>query len=496
MALLRPTLALFACTLAGAFFSAPAGATSFGVADDTGKYADDGGRWFFAQMIGIGLTENRIAIPWDATRPTVIPEQAFLDRSLPIASFVGVRLIASVYPLRARALSESPDAPAQFVDFLRLFARRYPNITDFVVGNEPNLSRFWQPQFNPDGSPASGAAYETLLADSYDALKAINPRINVIGVGLSSRGNDNPVAVSNISTSPVRFIQGMGAAYRASGRTRPIMDELGFHPYPRSSKDSLDAGYQWPNAGVANLDRVKQAVWDAFSGTGQPTFENGLTLAIDEVGWQVQPDAASATAYYGNENTSVTDESHQAQLYHDLVRRLSCDRVVSKLLFFGLVDESDLGGFQAALLRADRTRRPAYEAVGRGIAETGGRCADTPITWRHATTVAGAAARFKVGSAPRPRIARSWSFEVTAAEDARYEAGIFRADGSRVESGRLGDRALLSTSGRIDAYWHPLVRFPSSRLRPGTYVYRVRITADTNPRRSTLLVSPRFRVGR
>jgi hypothetical protein len=33
-----------------------------------------------------------------------------------------------------------------------------------VIWNEPNKSQFWRPQLNPDGSVASAAAYEALLA--------------------------------------------------------------------------------------------------------------------------------------------------------------------------------------------------------------------------------------------------------------------------------------------------------------------------------------------
>ena len=65
----------------------------------------------------------------------------------------------------------------------------------------------------------------------------------------------------------MKFLQGMGAAYRASGRTKPLMDELAFHPYPKKDTDSLTEGYLWPNAGVTNLDRIKQAFWDAFGAT-------------------------------------------------------------------------------------------------------------------------------------------------------------------------------------------------------------------------------------
>lgn len=71
-----------------------------------------------------------------------------------------------------------------------------------IVGNEPNQPRFWQPQFDSGGHGVSGAAYEALLARGYDALKEVDPTINVIGVGLSPRGGDNPRASGNVSTSP------------------------------------------------------------------------------------------------------------------------------------------------------------------------------------------------------------------------------------------------------------------------------------------------------
>ena len=41
---------------------------------------------------------------------------------------------------------------------------RCPSFDDIIVGNEPNLNRFWLPQFAPDGSNASAPAYLSLLA--------------------------------------------------------------------------------------------------------------------------------------------------------------------------------------------------------------------------------------------------------------------------------------------------------------------------------------------
>src|SRR5205814_2564965 len=117
----------------------------------------------------------------------------------------------------------------------------------------PNQPRFWQPQFSETGADVSGASYEPLLAASYDALKGVDPSITVIGLGLAPRGNDNPFAKDNVSISPVRCLKYVGTAYRASEPNKPLMDELGFHPYPNQKNEPPLKGYPWPKAGIPNL---------------------------------------------------------------------------------------------------------------------------------------------------------------------------------------------------------------------------------------------------
>src|SRR5687767_6416315 len=216
-----------------------------------------------------------MTVNWDPARPLAIREKPFLDRSIPWATAQGVHLSFGIHIGKARAITSSRRAIDHFVEWLQLVARTYPQVTEFVVGNEPNLTRFWQPQFDRRGRGASGIAFAGFLARSYDALKEVNPEITVVGVGLSPRGNDMPRAKSNISTSPVKFIRDLGIGYRRLRRDKPIMDVFGFHPYPARDRDSLAKGYRWPNAGVANLDRIKQALWDAFNGTAQPIVAEG-----------------------------------------------------------------------------------------------------------------------------------------------------------------------------------------------------------------------------
>jgi hypothetical protein len=470
------------CSLAAALMLAGSASADMqiGVADDLGIHEDQS-TWFFDSLGELGMSENRVAVPFDAADPTTIQNQAALDLYVPVASLRGVRVVFSVAPSKARAMADNPNAVRLYAEYVALLARTYPTVKDFIVGNEPNQPRFWQPQFNAAGQNVSAASYFSMLAAAYDALKAVDPTIRVIGIGLSPRGNDQPNAPNNVSTSPVRFLHGLGKAYRRSRRSKPIMDELAFHPYPDHDRDALMKGYRWPNAGVPNLGRIKQAFWDAFHGTAQPTFGEGrsrgrLSFRLDEVGWQVAVPYAS-DAYHGRENVQPTDERSQAAIYHDAIRYLACDASVSSILFFLLRDEPDLDRWQAGLVRADGSRRPSFDAVKAAYTQTGGRCPGQMRSWHHTTSVDGARVSF-----PRDRVlpARRLTLAMVAnaGEDAVVEASLYR-----------GKRRVLRQRSSVSAYRSRIVRF-STRFRPGRYTFRVTLRAALNPARSKSFSAP------
>jgi hypothetical protein len=496
-------LPLLGCLLAGLLASSQAAAAPrFGAAEDQTKYALDGGASLLAQLREVGMTENRIVVRWNPGDPGTIQEKAFLDQSIPVAQRAGIRVIFSVYSAEAAGISADPDVRiALFTGYLQKLARTYPSVSTFIVGNEPNEAYFWQPQFAADGAALSGALYERLLAASYDALKAVNPAITVVGAGPSGDGNDTT------SISPVRFVKALGDAYRASGRAAPLMDQLAFHVYPRTNTDAPSKARDWPSVGPADLDRLKQAIWDAFAGTAQPTFTEGpaaaggFSLMVDEFGWQAAVDPAHAGAYYGVENVPTVSEDQQAQVYSSLIGALACDPAVSDAMVFHLVDEADLNRFQSGLLRADHTRRPAFGAVQAAVG-TAGACATSHL-WTHATGVIGAGATFPTGKVNAKQVA--FGLSATAAEDALGKAGIFRlrTGTERVSSGELS-RALASAataraplrsvSKLVKAGWTPRFEL-RGRLRPGWYVYAIRLQAAMNPARVQTLVSAPFRVG-
>lgn len=504
-------VAVIAVSALAALSVAPAAsAFTVGVADDRGRDVPERTTTFLEAMQDLGLTENRLAVIWNPDQPRTIPDKALLDAYVEAATARQIRLVFAVYPGSARVLTDYPEAPGEFVDFLQLVARAYPGVKDYIIGNEPNQPRFWQPQFTQGGAPVACRQYTAVLARSYDALKAVDPGINVIGVGLSPRGNDNPTGLSNISTSPVRCIRDIGVAYRASRRQRPLMDEFSFHPYPERDTHPVSRGYTWPKAGLVNLDRIKQAVWDAFEGTGQPTFAEpgrsvllpALTFRLDEVGWQVGVPAAHRAAYFGRESVDTTTEAAQAQVYADAIRLLACDPSVRSMLLFGLVDEPDLERWQAGLMRADWSRRLSYDSVKRVISEIGGRCTATPVTWKHATSVVGASWR---PGPPRTRQHKTiWSFSAKVAEDSIYRAAVLRvrskrripAKGLRAIEQLLKGNApgILFRKGMVSAPFARVFRFQPRRMKPGYYVLATLLQAEMKTSRTKVFVSRPFRI--
>ena len=250
----------------------------------------------------------------------------------------------------------------------------------------------------------------------YDTLKTVNGAIEVVGVALSPRGNDLCRAASNVSTSPVRFLQSLGAAMRASKRNRPLMDSISQHPYPLLNTHGPAKGYRWPNIGMSNMDRLKQAFWDAFNGTAQPTFEQGLDVYLDELGWQTE---SFGEAYSGAENVGAIDELTQGRYYALSIRMAACDPSVAALSLFHLLDEGDRDRFQSGLhprRRVAEGLHPARKGARSRPWPTDG-CTGFPVSWRHARGVLGVQARFGGRGLVR-------SVSLSAEEDVTYRAAI------------------------------------------------------------------------
>ena len=489
-----------ACAVLLGVLSGLGTAAVVGANDDTAKFERDGGAAFYAQMRALGLRESLLTVRFRPSEPALIPDQDALDKAVASAAAAGLEVVLAVYPYPPRELAGGRGTPGAFATWLTQLARRYPQVRTYVVGNEPNQSAFLRPQFNRKGRGLSAATAGQYLAAGYDALKAVDPGITVIGVGLSPRGNDDPHAPSNPSVSPMRFLRALGRWYRSSGRELPLMDGFSFHPYPRLATDPLVHGYLWPNAGFVNLDRVKQAIWDAFHGTPQPTTVGGLRLYLDEVGWQVE--TVGRSGYAGKENVPVTTEGTQAAIYGALLRQAACDPSVAAVNFFGFRDDGLRTGFQAGLLRADGSVRPSAETVRQAIADTAIGCTGVPVVWAPATTVAGAASSgLPLDGFYGPVLAHtplSLSVGAVAAEGAHARALLTQLESTGVPL-RLPSARHSALAATAATMLHPPgtaeLRLDLPRgLAPGRYRLSVLFVAEGDPARTTLVEGTPFLV--
>jgi hypothetical protein len=280
------------------------------------------------------------------------------------ADEMGVRPLLIVQSPGSRTTPNTPELREEFTAFAAALARELPAYRSFIIGNEPNLNRFWLPQFAPDGENVAARDYLELLAASYDALKAVSPDIRVIGGALAPRGGDDPQS-SRPTHSPTQFIRDMGRFYRESGRDRPVMDAFAHHPYLERS--DLPPDFEHANTttiSLADYDKLVDLLEEAFDGTAQ---EGGdLPILYTEFGVQTEipPDKL---AVYTNQNSPVArdavPEETQAEYYRQAFE-LVCDQdTVEGLYIFHVWDEPDLAGWQSGPYYADRTPKSSRAAL-------------------------------------------------------------------------------------------------------------------------------------
>ena len=139
-----------------------------------------------------GFDTIRVTSIWHPGERTIDGgEQATLRAVADCAALHGIRLIVSVYPFGAKTTPQYATTRAQFAAYAASIPLLVRSIRYLIVGNEPNLNRFWMPQFTKAGLDAAAPSYLGLLAQTYDAIKAAAPGTVVIGGALSPRGNDS-----------------------------------------------------------------------------------------------------------------------------------------------------------------------------------------------------------------------------------------------------------------------------------------------------------------
>jgi hypothetical protein len=335
-----------------------------------------------------------------------------------------------------------------------------------IVGNEPNLNLFWSPQFGPAGQDTAAVGYERLLARTYDAVKRVAPRVEVVGGTLAHSGT-NKRGTGRDTHSPARFILDMGTAYRASHRTKPIMDAFSYHPYMERS--DLPPTYRHnPLANtvtIADYGKLISLLQRAFGGTKQKG--QTLPLVYDEFGVEAKIPPARASLYTATEpaTTHPVTEATQARYYADGFHLAACQPTVRTLMVFRLFDSPFLASFQSGVYYADRTTPKSSRAAVAAAARR-----------YRVRTVAGCAALLQ----PRPLV--DWKRRVlTCDADCAYTEIVRRVGSSR---------PVLTVRGKGVASLP--TRLATAKPRSGRYRIVLRVTATAYRANAYTTVSPVF----
>jgi hypothetical protein len=432
-----------------------------------------------AARAGLGVV--RMVVLWSPGRTTVGGDDLVaLGNATTAAQLDGVRLILSVYPQTARSAPLTSRARSEFALFVASIAKQFPSITDYVIGNEPNLNLFWMPQFSANGVDLAARSYELLLARTYDALKSVSDAINVIGGAVSPHGQDKPRSVRP-THSPTAFIRDLGAAYRASKRRKPIMDMFAIHPYLIPSR--LPPTFAHPKTtsiGIADYDKLVRLLTYAFKGTAQ----RGETLPIvyDEFGYQTVVPPSKRFVYNHLASPAAKDaitEARQAAYYKQAFALAACQPTVAGLLIFHVVDERDARAWQSGLYYGNNTAKSSLAAVrAAALAAHDGRLAQCG---RDKTTDNVDGVVFYEASTAAPR---TLQVQFTCAQPCTYEVRVIDAKTSDIVAATDGKAVGLQTS-----------QLPVDELDPGRYQYALRVFKCGKPGTSETRFSRPFVVG-
>lgn len=292
-----------------------------GVDDDTLKWTSDPVgvvRWQRA----LGADAVRVWAPWHGEAAPRGARLVELTRAEDAARYTTVVLAIFGF---ARDTPRTPHAQRRFCGYARRALAVVHDARAVVVWNEANSSTFW------NGTPAE---YEELLARCYDVLHRRG--VTVLDSTASAH-------------APAVFLRAVAAAYRRSGRTRPLVDAFGHNPYPRTPGESPSARHPAGFVGEGDYARLRQAL-RAFGTPDVWYLEDGYQSTV--------PHPLRAH-YDGRETVLTLAPALQARLLRSAIALAACQPHVRAFFNFELVDETRLAGWQSGLVWRGVHRKPA-----------------------------------------------------------------------------------------------------------------------------------------
>jgi hypothetical protein len=325
-------------------------------------------------MTDSGLDDvGRVTLTWKRGQRQLDPGLlSDLQYAIQQAAAAGIDIYVTLYPAGASDTPRTAGARTTFANWAASIVARLPELRHVIIGNEPNLNRFWLPQFDRHGKDVAAPAYVLLLARTYDAIKAVAPSMEVIGGALSHMGLNRPSALRD-TQAPQRFLLDMGKAYRDSGRQRPIMDAFAFHPYLEHANLPPTYKHYSPRViTIADYGRLVSLLRRAFDGTAQLGAK--LPIIYAEFGVESRIPEALLPAYTGNEpfTTRPVNESTQAKYYAKAMQMAACQPTVRTFFVFRLIDEPAREGWQSGVYYANGSPKASLlgvEAAARRLEE-------------------------------------------------------------------------------------------------------------------------------
>ena len=313
-----------------------------GVADDTLKWTSNPlavVRWQRA----LGAQAVRLWVPWHGEAR---PRGARLDelhRADDATRETRVVLAVSGF---ARDTPTTPRAQRRFCTYARSALAEVPDASAIVVWNEANSPTYWR---------GTATQYESLLARCYDVLHRRG--LTVLDSTASAH-------------APEAFLRDVAAAYRASGRVRPLVDAFGHNPYPASSTEAPDAVHGTGFVGEGDYARLARVLRVGFGAPQDVWYlEDGFQSAVP---------SHLARHYDGRENVATIDPALQAQRLGEAIRLAACQTRVRAFFNFELVDETRLVGWQSGLVWRGVHRKPAAAAFAAAARQAAAGCPARP----------------------------------------------------------------------------------------------------------------------
>jgi hypothetical protein len=288
----------------------------------------------------VGAQAVRVWVPWYGEATPGAVRRVELARAEQAAR--RTRVVLAIFGFGAETPT-TPAAQARFCGYAGAALALVPDARAVVVWDEANSRTYWR---------GGAEAYERLLARCYDELHALRPEVRVLDSTASAH-------------APGAFLLAVGRAYRASGRTAPLVDAFGHDPYPRTADEPPDARHASGFIGEGDYGRLAATLHRAFGGTAQRSFD----VWYLEDGFQSLVPRAELAYYAGTETVTPLSAETQAQRLGEAILLAACQAGVKAFFNFELVDETRLAGWQSGLFWREADPKPAAGAFAAAASE-------------------------------------------------------------------------------------------------------------------------------